>query len=106
MIAGDLMNFHLSRQENGPNNDERCWSHWKLRILAESRQQQREHYTIIQRSRKGRQLRRPLVALSADNNLLTRRPVGLLELCSFLPDGTHFVPGKQTLHFDVCNGTG
>ena len=38
--------------------------------------------------------------------LLTRRPVGFLKLCSFLPDGTHLVPGKQTLHFDVCNGTG
>jgi hypothetical protein len=34
-------------------------------------------------------------------SLFTGRPVGLLELYSFLPNGTHFVPGKQTLHFDV-----
>ena len=45
----------------------------------------------------GRQTSRP------HNDLLTGRTVRLLELCSFLPDGTHFVPGKQTLHFDVCN---
>jgi hypothetical protein len=34
-------------------------------------------------------------------SLFTGRPVGLLELYSFLPDGAHFVPGKQPLHFDV-----
>jgi hypothetical protein len=28
--------------------------------------------------------------------LLTGRPVGLLELYPFLPDGKHFVPGQQT----------
>jgi hypothetical protein len=38
--------------------------------------------------------------------LFTGRPVGFLELYPFLPDGAHFVPGKQTLIFDVCNAIG
>jgi hypothetical protein len=39
-------------------------------------------------------------------SLFTGRPVGFLELYPFLPDGAHFVPGKQTLIFDVCNAIG
>ena len=33
-------------------------------------------------------------------------PVGFLKLYHFLPDGAHFVPGKQALIFDVCNAIG
>ena len=40
------------------------------------------------------------------NDLLTGRTVGLLELCSFLPDCTHFVLREQTLQLDVLNGIG
>src|ERR1700730_11171900 len=38
--------------------------------------------------------------------LCTARPGGLRERNPLLPDGAHFVPGKQTLIFDVCNATG
>jgi hypothetical protein len=39
-------------------------------------------------------------------SLFTGRPVGFLELYPFLPDGAHFVPGKQALIFDVRNAIG
>jgi len=48
----------------------------------------------------GRQTSRP------HNDLLTGRTVGLLELCSFLPDCMHFVLREQTLQLDVLNGIG
>jgi hypothetical protein len=41
-----------------------------------------------------------------NNQLLTRRLEGSLNLRPLLPGGNHFFPGEQTLHLDVVKAIG